>query len=198
VSPAALPQRKLAYLAWAAVCVIWGTTYFGIRISLETMPPFLMGGLRWMLAGALLASWVVIRGEALPAPSRWGSITLLGFLMLVLGNGGVVFAEQWIPSGLTAVLVATSPFWMAAVEAFRADGEQLRLPVLAGLIVGFSGIVLLVWPELTLGSAGHRGFLALGCMATTDGKTDLGMGAMGTICRSNSTSAFSSPLPCSS
>ena len=160
MSPAAARRRKLAYLAWAAVCVIWGTTYFGIRISLETMPPFLMGGLRWMLAGALLASWVVIRGEALPAPSRWGSITLLGFLMLVLGNGGVVFAEQWIPSGLTAVLVATSPFWMAAVEAFRADGEQLRLPVLAGLIVGFSGIVLLVWPELTLGSAGHRGFLA--------------------------------------
>ena len=160
MSPAAQRQRKLADFAWAAVCVIWGTTYFGIRISLETMPPFLMGGLRWTLAGALLAGWVLMRGESLPAPSRWGSITLLGFLMLVLGNGGVVFAEQWVPSGLTAVLVATSPFWMAAVEAFRPDGEQLRLPVIAGLVVGFSGIVLLVWPELTLGSSGHRGFLA--------------------------------------
>jgi drug/metabolite transporter (DMT)-like permease len=160
VSPAAARQRKLAYLAWAAVCVIWGTTYFGIRISLETMPPFLMGGLRWMLAGGLLTLWLVVRGEALPPRSRWGSIALLGFLMLVLGNGGVVFAEQWVPSGLTAVLVATSPFWMAAIETFMPDGEKLRRTVVAGLIVGFSGIVLLVWPELTLGSAGHRGFLA--------------------------------------
>ena len=160
MSPAAARQRKLAYLAWAAVCLIWGTTYFGIRISLETMPPFLMGGLRWMLAGGLLTLWLVIRGEALPPRSRWGSITLLGFLMLVLGNGGVVFAEQWVPSGLTAVLVATSPFWMAAVETFMPDGEKLRRAVVAGLIIGFSGIVLLVWPELTLGSSGHRGFLA--------------------------------------
>jgi len=72
MSPAAARQRKLAYLAWAAVCVIWGTTYFGIRISLETMPPFLMGGLRWMLAGVLLTLWLVIRREALPPPSRWG------------------------------------------------------------------------------------------------------------------------------
>ncbi len=160
MSPEAARQRRLAYLAWAAVCVIWGTTYFGIRISLETMPPFLMGGLRWTLAGVLLTLWLVIRGEALPPPSRWGSIALLGFLMLVLGNGGVVFAEQWVPSGLTAVLVATSPFWMAAVEALMPDGEKLRSTVVAGLIIGFSGIVLLVWPELTLGSSGHRGFLA--------------------------------------
>jgi drug/metabolite transporter (DMT)-like permease len=160
VSPAAARQRKLAYLAWVAVCIIWGTTYFGIRISLETMPPFLMGGLRWMLAGGLLTAWLVIRGEALPPRARWGSITLLGFLMLVLGNGGVVVAEQWVPSGLTAVLVATSPFWMAAVETFMPDGEKLRRAVVAGLIIGFSGIVLLVWPELTLGSSGNRGFLA--------------------------------------
>lgn len=160
MSPAMLRQRKLAYLAWVAVCVIWGTTYFGIRISLETMPPFLMGGLRWTLAGGLLTLWLAVRGEALPAPSRWGSIALLGFLMLVLGNGGVVFAEQWVPSGLTAVLVATSPFWMAAVESVMPEGEKLRPSVVAGLIVGFSGIVLLVWPELSLGSSGHRGFLA--------------------------------------
>ena len=160
MSPAAARRRKLAYLAWAAVCVIWGTTYFGIRISLETMPPFLMGGLRWTLAGALLAAWMIARGQPLPAPSRWGPIALLGFLMLVLGNGGVVFAEQWVPSGLTAVLVATSPFWMAAVETFMPDGEKLRPGVVAGLVIGFGGIVLLVWPELTLGSSGHRGFLA--------------------------------------
>ena len=160
MSPAALRQRKLAYFAWIAVCLIWGTTYLGIRVSLETMPPALMGGLRWTLAGALLAGWVLIRGEKLPPASRWGSISLLGFLMLVLGNGGVVFAEQWVPSGLTAVLVATSPFWMAGVEAAMRDGERLKPSVIAGLVIGFSGIVLLVWPELTLNTSSHPGFLA--------------------------------------
>jgi drug/metabolite transporter (DMT)-like permease len=159
MSPAAVRQRKLAYTAWVAVCILWGTTYMGIRISLETMPPALMGGVRWTLAGGLLALWVVLRGEKLPPPSRWGPIALLGFLMLVLGNGGVVFAEQWVPSGLTAVLVATAPFWMAGVEAILPDGEKLRTALVAGLILGFSGIVFLVWPELSLGSTGHRGFL---------------------------------------
>jgi drug/metabolite transporter (DMT)-like permease len=164
MSPAAVRQRKLAYLSWVAVCLIWGTTYLGIRVSLETMPPALMGGIRWTLAGALLAAWVRIRGEKLPSPSQWGSIALLGFLMLVLGNGGVVFAEQWVPSGLTAVLVATSPFWMAGVESFMRDGERLRGSVIAGLVLGFSGIVLLVWPELNFTGSGHRGFL-LGVLA---------------------------------
>jgi drug/metabolite transporter (DMT)-like permease len=164
VSPSTRQQRKLAYAAWGAVCLIWGTTYLGIRVSLETMPPALMGGLRWTIAGGLLALWLVLRGEKLPPPSRWGPVALLGFLMLVLGNGGVVFAEQWIPSGLTAVLVATSPFWMAGIEAFLPDGEKLRLRLVAGLVLGFSGIVLLVWPELTLGSAGQREFL-LGVVA---------------------------------
>lgn len=152
-------QRRLAYFAWAAVCLIWGTTYLGIRVSLETMPPALMGGLRWTIAGSLLAIYVVSRGNRLPPRSQWGSIALLGFLLLGLGNGGIVVAEQWLPSGLAAVLVATSPFWMATVEAFIPDGERLRPPIVAGLLVGFSGIVLLVWPELTF-DGGDRRFLA--------------------------------------
>ncbi len=153
-------QRRLAYLAWTAVCVIWGTTYLGIRVSLESMPPALMGGLRWLIAGALLALYLRARSQRLPPPSRWPSIALLGFLLLGLGNGGVVFAELWVPSGLTAVLVATSPFWMAFVEALLKDGERLRAPALLGLTIGFSGILLLVWPDLTLQASGDRGLLA--------------------------------------
>jgi drug/metabolite transporter (DMT)-like permease len=153
-------ERRLAYFAWIAVCLVWGTTYLGIRISLESIPPALMGGIRWTLAGGLLALYLIVRGQPLPPPSRWGRLFLLGFLMLGLGNGGVVFAEQWIPSGLAAVIVATSPFWMAGVEAFMSDGERLHPRVIVGLIVGFSGIVLLVWPDLSLGSASSRGFLA--------------------------------------
>jgi drug/metabolite transporter (DMT)-like permease len=152
-------ERRLAYLAWIAVCVIWGTTYLGIRVSLETMPPALMGGLRWTIAGALLAGYLLARGERLPPRSRWRGIALMAFLLLGLGNGGVVVAELWVPSGLTAVLVATSPFWMAAVEGSLRDGERLTRTAAVGLIVGFAGIVVLVWPELSLGSAGSRNFL---------------------------------------
>jgi drug/metabolite transporter (DMT)-like permease len=159
VTPAAQSLR-LAYFAWVAVCLIWGTTYLGIRVSLESVPPALMGGLRWLFAGSLLTAYLVARGRPLPPPSQWGSIALLGFLMLGLGNGGVVFAEQWVPSGLAAVMVATAPFWMATVEALLPDGERLRRTVVVGLVIGFSGIVLLVWPDLTLGSASSRGFLA--------------------------------------
>lgn len=164
MTPAA-QHRRLAYFAWGAVCLIWGTTYLGIRVSLESIPPALMGGIRWIVAGSLLAAYLVARGRPLPPASQWGSIALLGFLMLGLGNGGVVFAEQFVPSGLAAVLVATAPFWMATVEACLPDGERLRKATVAGLVIGFSGIVLLVWPDLRLGSAAGgvlagRGFLA--------------------------------------
>jgi drug/metabolite transporter (DMT)-like permease len=158
-------QRRLAYFAWAAVCVIWGTTYFGIRVSLESMPPMLMGGLRWTLAGALLITFLVVRGDRLPPPSRWGGILLLGFLMLVLGNGGVVVAEQWIPSGLAAVLVASSPFWMAGIEALLPDGDRLTPTVVSGLLIGFAGILVLVWPELASDSGNGSMFVA-GVIAT--------------------------------
>ena len=164
MTPSSARERRLAYFAWVAVCLIWGTTYLGIRISLETMPPALMGGLRWTIAGGLLAGYLLSRGERLPPRSRWGGVALMAFLLLGLGNGGVVFAEQWVSSGLAAVLVATSPFWMAAVEACLRDGERLTRPAAAGLVVGFAGIIVLVWPELSLGSASSRQFL-LGVLA---------------------------------
>jgi drug/metabolite transporter (DMT)-like permease len=159
VTPSSVRERRLAYFAWVLVCIIWGTTYLGIRISLETIPPALMGGLRWTIAGLLLVGYVVMRGERLPSPRRWGGIALMAFLLLFLGNGGVVVAEQWVPSGLTAVLIATSPFWMAGVEACLRDGERLARATAVGLAVGFAGIAVLVWPELSLGSASSRQFL---------------------------------------
>lgn len=160
MTPATPRQRRLAYFAWVTVCIVWGTTYLAIRISLETMPPMLMGGLRWLIAGTLLALYVRASGERLPPPRRWRGVALLGFLMLGLGNGGVVVAEQWVPSGLAAVIVASNPFWMAAVEAALPDGERLRANIVAGLLIGFTGILVLVWPDLTFNAAGRRGFLA--------------------------------------
>lgn len=158
-----VPSRR-AYLAFAAVCLIWGTTYLGIRIALETLPPLLMAAIRWIAAGAALTVALAVRGEPLPHRREWPAITLLGILLLGFGNGAVVWAEQTVPSGLTAVLVAMSPFWMVGVDALMAGGEPLTMRRIAGLLIGFGGIVLLVWPELRAGGAGHA-FLS-GVIAT--------------------------------
>ena len=157
------PPRS-AYVAWIAVCLIWGTTYLGIRIALEAVPPALMGGIRWTIAGAMLAAVVLARGERLPGPALWPSLALQGLLMIGFGNGFVNWAEQHVPSGLAAVTLATSPFWMSGVEALRRDGERLSRGALAGLILGFSGILVLVWPDLRLGDAAGLQF-TLGVIA---------------------------------
>jgi drug/metabolite transporter (DMT)-like permease len=158
--PSSTPrERRLAYFAWIAVCIIWGTTYLGIRVTLETMQPALMSSMRWLIAAAILIVYLRAKGEPLPPSSRWGGIALMGFLLLFVGNGGVAFAEQWVPSGLAAVMVATAPFWMAGVEAAAGSGERLQGKTLAGLLIGFAGIVVLVWPELSMETSDSRHFL---------------------------------------
>ena len=149
---------RRAYLAWIAVCLIWGTTYLAIRISLESIPPLSMAAMRWIVAGGLLIAVLKLRGERLPHRREWPTLTLLGILLLGFGNGAVVWAEQTVPSGLTAVLVATSPFWMVGIDALMPGGDGLTLRRALGLIVGFSGIVMLVWPEIQV-SEGGRAFL---------------------------------------
>lgn len=144
-------DRKWAYLAWVAVCLFWGTTYFAIRVALESVPVALLAGLRWLAAGAILALLLPLFGERLPPPRMWASIALTGFLLVVVGNGGVVWAEQYVPSGLAAVLVAMVPFWQVLVEAVLPAGERVTRQGLTGLTLGFAGIVVLVWPELKMG-----------------------------------------------
>ncbi len=160
--PSHSPTR-LAWGAWIAVCLLWGTTYLAIRIALETVPPMLMGGFRWTLAGALILGVMKAKGEPVPGRSEWPSLALLGVLLIGFGNGGVVWAEQTLPSGLTAVLVAVIPFWMVGVEKLTGSTEPLTPRRMLGLFVGFAGIVLLVWPELELGAG--SGFL-IGVLAT--------------------------------
>jgi drug/metabolite transporter (DMT)-like permease len=150
---------RRAWIAWVAVCLIWGTTYLAIKIALETLPPFLMGGLRYAAAGVGLAAIIALRRRPLPAISTWPRLAVLGFFMIGFGNGGVVIGSQWLPSGLTAVLIATSPFWMVSVEAAVSGGKQLRLRQWAGLAVGFLGILILVWPNLRSGGQAMREML---------------------------------------
>ena len=149
----------LAYLAFVTVCIIWGTTYFAITIALETVPVLLVAGLRWMFAGVVMSALILATGRGLPGPALWGPLLLLGFLMNVMGNGLVVYAQQYVASGLTAVLIATTPFWQALLERMLPGGERFSPRALAGLGLGFSGIVILVWPEMTNGGAGGRAFI---------------------------------------
>jgi len=155
---AAATIRARAWGAWLAVCVIWGTTYLCIKVALETIPPFLMGGLRYVIAGFLLAAALRARGHRLPGRSTWGALAIVSFFMLGLGNGGVVWAEQSVPSGLTAVLIGTSPFWMVGVDALLRQRQRTHARQWLGLAIGFVGIVMLVWPEITAGGEPGRNF----------------------------------------
>ena len=170
--PLSSPPRG-AYAAWVLVCLVWGTTYLAIRIALETIPPMLMGGVRWCLAGALMASALVLRGERLPGPRHWASLALIGLLMTGFGNGAVVWAEQTITSGLAALLVAASPFWMIGLERLRPGSSPIGVGKVAGLVVGFSGIVTLVWPDVRDGlrsaSLGSVAATQLACLSWAAG-----------------------------
>jgi len=149
-------EPQLAWLAWVTICVVWGTTYLAIRVALETVPVFLVAGLRWMVAGVALTLFALLTGRRLPGPRAWGSLALLGFLMNVVGNGFVVWAEQYVASGLTAVVVASVPFWSVGIEALLPGGERLKWATAAGLAVGFAGIVVLVFPEISIGGSEGR------------------------------------------
>jgi len=160
VSAVAGRRGGLPYAAFVIVCIVWGTTYLAITVALETVPVLLVAGLRWMFAGVVLSALMLGTGRGLPAPRMWAPLALLGFLMNVVGNGFVVYAQQFVASGLTAVLIATTPFWSALVERLLPNGERFSKRSLAGLALGFSGIVVLVWPEMTNGGAGGRNFIA--------------------------------------
>lgn len=150
----------LPWIAWLIVCIVWGTTYLAIRVALETVPVVLVAGLRWMIAGLLLAGVAYAMGRRLPGRQAWPALALLGFLMNVIGNGLVVWAEQYVASGLTAVVVAMVPFWQVGIESLAPGGERITKRTIAGLLLGFAGILILLWPELAAGGAAMTGMVA--------------------------------------
>jgi drug/metabolite transporter (DMT)-like permease len=132
--------------AFAAVYIIWGSTYLAIRFAIETLPPFLMAGTRFTIAGLLLHTWGRLRGGAAPSRAHLLPSLALGALFLMLGNGGVVWAEQRIPSGLAALLVAVTPAWTVLFE-WAHGGSAPGLRTIAGLAAGLAGVGLLVAPS---------------------------------------------------
>jgi drug/metabolite transporter (DMT)-like permease len=134
---------SLIVTAFAAVYLIWGSTYLGIRFAVETIPPFLMAGARHFAAGLILFTFARLRGVALPSLIQWRDATIAGILMLMIGNGGVSWAEQRVPSSTAALLVALTPLWMVLLDWLRPGGVRPRALVGAGLLVGFVGVALL-------------------------------------------------------
>lgn len=154
---ATAPAPRVA-LALAAVFLIWGSTYLAIRFALEGgFPPFLLGGIRFLLAGGLVFAFLRLRGVAAPTRAQWGNAAVMGVLLLVLGNGMVNFAEKSVSSGMAAVAVASAPLWMGVFAAMR--GQRPSGIEWVGLAIGFVGVV---W--LNAGSslnASRAGMLAL-------------------------------------
>lgn len=140
------PQRWRVAAAFALIYLIWGSTYLAIRIAIETFPPFLMAGIRFLIAGAILYPWSRLRGASPPVRAHWLAAAVVGGLLLLGGNGGVVWAEQRVPSGLTALLIGTVPLWMALLDWLRPGGAKPNNGVLTGLVFGFAGIAMLAGP----------------------------------------------------
>lgn len=138
-------SRSLLIAAFAAVYLIWGSAYLAIRFAIETMPPLMMAGLRFLLAGGLLYAFTRLRGAPRPTGTNWWAAALVGALLLG-ANGAVTWAEQWVPSGLAALLIATVPLWMVLLSWFRG-GDRPSLATVVGLFVGLAGIALLVGPS---------------------------------------------------
>ncbi len=137
--------RGALIAAFAAVYIFWGSTYLAIRFTLETIPPFLFAGVRFVVAGALLYAWAARRAPR-PTAVHWRSALVVGALLLLGGNGGVVWAQQRVPSGLAALLVATEPLWIV-ILATAMGRERLNAAGLIGVIMGFAGVALLVGPQ---------------------------------------------------
>ena len=129
--------------AFAAVYVLWGSTYLAIRYAVQTLPPFLLAGARFTFAGLVLSAFALARGAELPTRANWKAAAIVGTLLFPFGNGIVVWAETRVDSGMAALLVATEPFWVVLLLWLRA-GVRPRPLVIAGIAAGFAGLFILV------------------------------------------------------
>ncbi len=144
------------WTALSAVYLIWGSTYLAIRFTVETAPPFLSAAARFIISGAFLYAWRRAAGDPAPTKIEWRNASIIGVLLLVGGNGGVVWAAQYIPSSLSALLVATVPLWMLLFDFVRPGGDRPNSKALSGILIGFCGAALLIgW---TAGDATPQSF----------------------------------------
>jgi drug/metabolite transporter (DMT)-like permease len=160
--------------AFASIYIIWGSTYLAIRYAIETIPPFIMGGTRFLVSGALLYLWARYRGAPKPTRLHWRNAIIAGGFLLLGGNGAVVWAEQFVPSGLTALLVSILPFWLVIIEWVRPPRRRPSGAVLVGLVLGFIGIIVLVGPGNV---GGHGDVRPLGALVLILGSLSWAIGS---------------------
>src|SRR5262245_18190729 len=138
------PSTVLIGIAFAAIYIIWGSTYLAIRIVVESMPAFFSAGIRFVIAGALLFAFLRARGVAFPSRAQWHHAFVTGTLLLLGGNGLVVWAERSLSSGRAALLVALAPVWFATLEWMRTGGKRPESKTVVGIMVGLAGVLTLV------------------------------------------------------
>ena len=146
-SAASGARRSHVIAAFAALYTIWGSTYLAIHYAVETIPPFLMGGTRFVIAGLILYALARQRGAVAPTRPQWRAATVTGILLLVGGNGAVIWSEQHVASGLVALIVAIVPLWMVTLDWLRPGGTRPGRAVFLGLALGLIGLVLLIGPD---------------------------------------------------
>ena len=156
-------MSTLVLIAFGLVYVVWGSTYLAIRVGIESFPPLLLAGSRHLLTGLILYPLLRWKTGVRPTAQHWRMSFITGFLLLFIGNGGVCLAEQTVPSGVTALLVATVSLWMVLVDWLRPGGTRPVPRVMAGLILGFGGLALLVGPK-NLGGSGRVDPLGVGIL----------------------------------
>lgn len=147
-------SRGKIILAFLAIYILWGSTYLGIRFGVETLPPFMMAGARFFVGGSLLYVWNRRRGMPPPTRLQWRSATIIGALLLLIGNGGVTWAERMIPSGVTALLISTSPIWFVVLDWVWFGAARPSGKVVGGLALGLAGVVWLIGPDKILHGGG--------------------------------------------
>ena len=140
-------MKSKVWLALLALYIVWGSTYLGIKFAIETIPPFFHAGVRFLASGLILVIWQRSAGSSLPTRRQWISTGIIGTLLLLGGNGLVAWAEQTIPSGIAALIIASVPMFLVIGEAIRPNGVKPNWQGIVGLLIGFVGIFILVGPS---------------------------------------------------
>lgn len=158
------PPRLLLVAAFAALYVIWGSTYLGMKVGVETMPPWPLVAARHSLAGIVLYGILRLRGVPAPRREHWKGGLVGGVMLLVIGNGMVAFSAHRLASGVSSLVVATTPIWIVAAASTRPGGRTPVLKEWLGLALGLAGLALLGGPSLAAAIRGDAGSLDIGAM----------------------------------
>lgn len=188
--PAPAPRKLLIIAAFAALYVIWGSTYLGILLAIESMPPLLMAGVRFFLAGVIMYGIALWQGAPKSSFAEWRTALIVGGCLLFFGNGSVTLAEQWVPSGLASLIVATVPIFIAILAWLTGSAPRPRPLVMLGLAAGFVGVGILVGPAITAPPAGGSNHAGLGMLILLFGSLMWSVGSLYSLRAPNSRSPF--------